>query len=97
MNAKKIISAIFLILVNTSHAEPQIPVKLWEVYEISLQSSKLPANPYSNLILQGKPAFLSATFKGTDGSSSGKTLTVPGFWDGNNTWKIRFAPPLSGT
>jgi hypothetical protein len=97
MNAKKIIPALLLVIFNTSQAEPQIPVKQWEVYEISLQSSKLPANPYSSLILKGKPAYLSATFKGTEGSCSGKTMTVPGFWDGNNTWKIRFAPPISGT
>jgi len=97
MNAKKIISAILLVIANTPLAEPQIPVKPWEVYEITLQSSNLPANPYSSLILPGKPAFLSATFKGTDGKCSGKTMTVQGFWDGNNTWKIRFAPPLPGT
>ncbi len=27
---------------------------------------------------------------------SGRSETVPGFWDGGNCWRFRFAPPLSG-
>jgi hypothetical protein len=97
MNTIKIFSAVLLIILNSSQAEPQVSFKPWVVYEISLQSSKLPANPYSSLILKGKPAYLSASFKGIDGLCAGITMTVPGFWDGSNAWKIRFAPPLSGT
>ena len=29
-------------------------------------------------------------------SPSGFTMTMPGFWDGGQTWKIRFAPTLVG-
>jgi hypothetical protein len=97
MNTIKIFSAVLLVILNSSQAEPQVSFKPWVVYEISLQSSKLPANPYSSLILKGKPAYLSASFKGIDGLCAGMTMTVPGFWDGSNAWKIRFAPPLSGT
>ena len=28
---------------------------------------------------------------------SGRTLDMPGFWDGGRSWKIRFAPPECGT
>ena len=35
---------------------------------------------------------LQAVFTGPDGAS----ITVPGFWDGGNEWRVRFAPPLAG-
>jgi hypothetical protein len=34
----------------------------------------------------------SASFRGPDGS----TLTMPGFWAGGSTWKVRFAPTAHG-
>jgi hypothetical protein len=41
-----------------------------------------------------RPAELSlwATFVGPDG----ETLRVPGFWDGSDTWRVRFAPTRQG-
>lgn len=58
----------------------------WKAVEITLTSSKTYANPYLDVDV-------SATFTGP-GST---VMTVPGFWDGDNTWKIRFAPTLTGT
>lgn len=97
MKPIKIFSALLLVVLYPTQLKSQESIKQWEVYEIYLQSSKLPANPYSSMILPGKPAFVTAIFTGTEGSCSGKEMVIPGFWDGNNTWKIRFAPPLSGT
>ncbi|NMC38079.1 MAG: DUF4038 domain-containing protein [Bacteroidales bacterium] len=78
---------------NLSHAQ----VRTWDVYEIPLESSKLPPNPYEGLIVEGKPAFVNATFTGVAGECTGKVYTVPGFWDGDRIWKLRFAAPYPGT
>jgi hypothetical protein len=97
MKPINIFYALLLVVLYPSQLKSQESIKQWEVYEIRLQSAKLPANPYSSMILPGKPAFVTAIFKGIEGSCSGKKMVIPGFWDGNNTWKIRFALPLSGT
>jgi hypothetical protein len=75
----------------------QTAFKTWDVYEITLKSSRVAQNPYTSFIIDGKPALVTARFTGIAGFCSGKTITVSGFWDGNDVWKIRFAPPLSGT
>ncbi|MFC4873499.1 DUF4038 domain-containing protein [Negadavirga shengliensis] len=54
----------------------------WTVYEITLQSDHSYDNPYTEVDLY-------AVF--TD--EKGAEIRRPGFWDGGNTWKIRFAPP----
>jgi hypothetical protein len=48
-------------------------------------------------LAEGKPAYVVAEFTGISGECTGKTMHIPGFWDGSINWKIRFAPPLSGT
>jgi hypothetical protein len=75
----------------------QISVKTWDIYEITLKSSQISQNPYTAFLTEGKPALVTAKFTGISGHCSEKSVTVPGFWDGNDVWKIRFAPPLSGT
>ncbi|MCU6712722.1 DUF4038 domain-containing protein [Paenibacillus sp. J5C_2022] len=57
----------------------------WKVVEITLTSSNTYANPYLDVDVN-------ATFSGPDNT----VMTVPGFWDGGNTWKIRFAPTIAG-
>ncbi|BBI33957.1 apiosidase-like domain-containing protein [Cohnella abietis] len=59
--------------------------ELWKAVDIVLHSSKSYTNPYMDVEL-------SATFIGP----GGVTMTIPGFWDGGNTWKIRFAPTVTG-
>jgi hypothetical protein len=78
-------------------ASSQNILKTWDVYEISLKSSGITGNPYTDLLEEGKPAFVFARFTGISGDCEGKMMTVPGFWDGNDVWKIRFAPPRPGT
>lgn len=63
--------------------EPQ--VEQWRVFEIQLNSSKEYANPFLDMEVN-------ATFTGP----GGVTITRPVFWDGEQTWKIRFAPTLLG-
>ncbi|NTV47028.1 MAG: DUF4038 domain-containing protein, partial [Chlorobiales bacterium] len=62
--------------------------KAWEVSEITMTATH--AHNWDSWPV-------SVTFTGTSGAASGKSLTVKGFWDGGNTWKVRFAPPYSGT
>ena len=55
----------------------------WAVFEIALPG---PAseNPYLDV-------HLSATF-----TQENRRVTVPGFWDGENAYKVRFSPPTIG-
>ncbi len=67
---------------NTS--EP-VPVPQWTSYEITIQSNKQYNNPYTETEVW-------AWFVNDKGDS----LVRPVFWDGGNTWKLRFAPPDAG-
>jgi hypothetical protein len=60
-------------------------IGLWQRGEWSLESSKVYDNPLQE-------ASLSATFT----SPSGKQHNVYGFWDGDKTWCVRFAPDELG-
>ena len=69
-------------------------VPQWSVLEITLTANAKKSNPY----LDGPT--VTATFTGPSGS--GITKTVKGFWSGNNAngnniFKIRFAPTVKGT
>ena len=61
-------------------------VQCWNVIEIPLTATGNYSSPYIDV------DDLSATFL----SPSGVSMTMPGFWDGGQTWKIRFAPNLVG-
>ena len=54
--------------------------------EIVLTSTVDYRTPYTE-------AAIHAVFTGPNG----QTMTVPGFWDGEKTWRIRFAAPSAGT
>ena len=98
MKSHKIFALIILqslIPLFLKGADPEI--KTWEVFEITLKSTAQAQNPYVEFLKTGDQPFLTATFTGTDGRSQGKIIKVPGFWDGENTWKIRFTPPIDGT
>jgi len=59
-------------------------VERWGIEEISLQSNRTYANPFSDV--QVKALF----------SCSGRNLEVNGFYDGGNLWKVRFMPANEG-
>jgi hypothetical protein len=60
-------------------------VHFWECFELTLQADKEYENPF-------KEVQLSAEFK----DPAGVSIVVPGFWDGDKTWKIRFSPTREG-
>ena len=61
-------------------------VRKWEVWEASCTPDYLTkANPFIDVVLKGE--FI---------SPSGRIVRVNGFYDGSNTWKIRFCPDETG-
>ena len=75
-------SFLLLLLLGISGGFAQDKVECWGRYEISLPA-KVKGNPFD--------IELTATFSGPD-----TTLTVRGFYDGNDTFKIRFMPVNQG-
>jgi hypothetical protein len=60
-------------------------VQQWRAVEITLISSKIYPDPFQDVDV-------TATFTGPDN----QIITRPAFWDGDLTWKVRFAPPQTG-
>ena len=82
-NRKFFISFILCLSLSVS-AFSQQTIEQWNRFEVSLQHN-YKGNPFKEVQLQ-------ATFTGED-----TTYTVTGFYDGNNTFKIRFMPLHTGT
>lgn len=57
----------------------------WEMHEFELRGHSQVGNPFSDDVLVGEFT-----------APSGKTITVEGFYDGDNTWRLRFAPDEEG-
>lgn len=77
--------SISIFFVESTYAQKKIVVPQWTSYEISVQSNKKYDNAYTDVDVW-------AWFVNNKGDS----LVRPAFWDGGNTWKIRFAPPDAG-
>ena len=76
-----------LFLSDAAWAQAKISVKdveQWSVEEISLDSSGIYKNPFTDVQIQ-------ARF-----TSKEKTILVAGFYDGDETWRIRFMPEQQG-
>ncbi|NDJ78414.1 MAG: DUF4038 domain-containing protein [Chloroflexi bacterium] len=58
---------------------------IWESAELSFEATTAYDNPFRDIALYGE-------FFGPNG----EVLRVPGFWDGAQTWRIRFAPTAAG-
>lgn len=61
------------------------PVERFAVTELTFHSAKSYPNPY-----------VAIDFWAVFEDETGRRLRRPGFWDGENTWKVRFSPPLAG-
>src|SRR5262245_23795395 len=71
-----------------SGCEDQLPVAevpCWEMHEFVLRGKAAVENPFRDAALVGEFT-----------SPSGKTVTVEGFHDGGNTWRLRFTPDEEG-
>jgi len=65
---------------------PENGVPLWRVAGIDLESTVGYGNSYAD-------AEVAVSFHGP----GGETIHRPAFWDGGRTWKVRFAPTVTGT
>lgn len=72
-------------IILLSQTEAQTTVELWNQVELTFQSSKCYDNP-----------FLDVDVVVIFTNSSGDTISRPAFWDGDNVWKVRFAPTKKG-
>ncbi len=71
--------------------------RTWQVYEIELTAGESRDNPYREIEAHAGDDLLTAVFTGTEGEAEGRSMKVTGFWDGDDRWKIRFAPPVPGS
>ncbi len=68
----------------------------WDVYELELTAQQELNSPYVDGLPDGTPGHVSVTFRGEGGEAEGQQIRITGFWDGGRTWRVRFAPPMSG-
>ncbi|MEX0330666.1 MAG: DUF4038 domain-containing protein [Puniceicoccaceae bacterium] len=80
----------------TSAASAAQSVFAWEPFEIELTAEVQLEQPYVEGLVEGSPGYVVATFTGTSGAAKGREIVLSGFWDGGQTWRIRFAPPATG-
>jgi len=88
-------SLIFILITSVAFAgknenpedlkKSDFTVEKWQVIEITINSTKIYSNPLEEIDI-------TAIFTGPDG----KIIKRPAFWDGNTTYKIRFAPTAIG-
>ncbi|CDF79536.1 conserved hypothetical protein (DUF4038) [Formosa agariphila KMM 3901] len=78
-------ACVLLTIACQSHAQKTIQGHKWETVDITFIAKGHIAKPFQ--------VDLSATFQAPDGSQ----LTVPGFYNDNNTWVVRFNPNQEGT
>lgn len=72
---------------------PTVDVGKYGIFEAELTATGSYGNPYLEMPGDNtSPGFVSATF----GHELGTTVKVDGFWDGGDTWRVRFAPHLDG-
>jgi hypothetical protein len=62
----------------------EISIPQWQSYDFVFQSTNNHENPFK------------VTFSATVKRPDGNTFSIPGFFDGNGTWKIRVSPTIEG-
>jgi hypothetical protein len=77
-----LLASVILTTVATAANTPTAP--RWQPHDFSFTAQAQPPNPFM--------ISFAATVKGP----AGESFTVPGFFDGSGTWKIRVAPTVEG-
>ena len=67
---------------RSAAAAPAVPV--WQPHDFAFTATAQPENPFT------------VPFSATVTAPDGKTFVLPGFFDGDSTWKIRVAPTVEG-
>lgn len=86
-------TTILLLISTISYADDH---NTWQLFEIELTADRDYENPYNSIGSAPGSDLVTAVFKGVSGEAEGASIEITGFWDGDNTWKIRFSPPLPG-
>ena len=89
-------AAVFILCLTVRVQAEDAVVKVWDVYEISMTAGMNYANPYVDGLPEDSPPLVRVTFTATNGPWEGEKIRIPGFWDGGDIWKVRFAPPAPG-
>lgn len=92
---KRCLFVTLIIIVCSFGAQAQI--RKWEVFELKLTAKNHYLNPYSAIPADTKEGLVQVVFSGRSGEATQKKIVVFGFWDGGQNWKVRFAPPFTGT
>ena len=79
-----ILTALLLCLPLTAMATADT-VECWRMHEITFYSQEEYADPLGDAVLD-------VAFTGPGGG----VMTMPGFWDGGGSWRVRFAPTQPG-
>lgn len=76
----------FMVFLFSQKAEAQqkIKIKKWQPHDFEFKSTTASANPFA------------INFTAHISGPGGINLTLPGFYDGGNTWKVRFSPTREG-
>src|SRR5206468_2500991 len=85
MSGRHLLSLAVPFLLTGAMANAASTVPKWERFEKTLESTVSYANPAQDASLQAE--FV---------APSGEKKRIYGFWDGANTWRIRFAPDQEG-
>src|SRR5690606_20909349 len=93
----RLIALLSLLLACHHLGTAQESIHPWDVFELQLQAEAPLDNPYVDALPENGERYLTVEFSGTEGEAQGQKLLVPGFWDGGQTWKVRFAPLAAGT
>jgi hypothetical protein len=88
---------LFLLFILFFSYGVQAQTRKWEVFEITLKAKRQYQNPYAAIPVDAKEDLVQVHFSGTGGEAKGKKIVLAGFWDGGQDWKVRFAPPFTGT
>jgi hypothetical protein len=79
-----LLPALLLMAAIPKRAKGQRRVPQWSPLEIAFTAAQRYPNPYTDVEL-------CVDFSGPQG----QTIRRPAFWDGGNTWRVRFAPPVA--
>lgn len=98
MKNATVVIAVFvcLPLLVDSRAKADGEVPQWQLFEVELNAQEEMASPYVDGFPDDGQPYVRVVFEGQGGEAKGKRYVVPGFWDGGQTWKTRFAPPAPG-
>lgn len=79
------ILGLFILFTISVKAQQSIKLPKWQPYDFEFRSTVASSNPFI------------VSFYAAITGPNGVRLKLPGFYDGNKTWKIRFSPTMEGT